>query len=364
VVELAWGWTQAVAGPGVVTNQFGDGLLFLAALLYGAHRVLSFHPVVNSDYRSWLATTPWTSRHPLPQGPIHLVLQDVMVLSFLAGVAWFRHPAVSPPHLILAFAFVYEAALAMTFAWLNMPWFAYAIAFGLGLVTLLWPSPLPALAAAFAVYSISYAGLRRAFDNFDRWDFERMSEHPLLSYSQEKVVDRMRQKILGWPFDGIRPKDVAASISYRDGTMLSLLAGWWSFVALQYAPPQIQAALGGVIIGGACQIAIFSRLGVYCWGYCSPIGLWGRIFTLRWIIPGYDQVFLVPLATIGVAVGGFAAQQFLRVSADIAAPATLALILLATLNGAPSLATWRLTGKHRLSPAALTASRQAELKQL
>ena len=34
-------------------------------------------------------------------------------------------------------------------------------------------------------------------------------------------------------------------------------------------------------------------------GYADPISLWGRIRTLRWIVPGYDQVFLVAAPASG-----------------------------------------------------------------
>src|SRR5262249_39312255 len=127
--RLAWG------AP--VELYVGNLLLHVGALIYAAYRVFSFHPAFNAAYHTWLATTPWTSRHPLPVGPLHLVVQDLLVLLFLAGLAWMRHPDVSPQGLILEFLFIYELSLAVSFAVLKMPWFGYAIGFGLGLVILL-----------------------------------------------------------------------------------------------------------------------------------------------------------------------------------------------------------------------------------
>src|SRR6266852_3804842 len=84
-------WVWGVQPP----HELGDSLLHLAALVYSVHRVISFHPVFNSAYQNWLAATPWTSRNPLPVGPIHLVIQDALVLGILACLAGARHPAVS-----------------------------------------------------------------------------------------------------------------------------------------------------------------------------------------------------------------------------------------------------------------------------
>jgi hypothetical protein len=356
ISRLAWGVT--------VDFFVGNLLLHLGAVVYAAHRVFSFHPAFSSAYHHWLATTPWTSRRPLPVGPIHLVTQDFLILAFLAGLAWMRHPLVSPAGLILEFLMVYELSLAVSFAFLKMPWFAYAIAFGLGLVTWLAPGLWPALAVAVAIYVVSYIGLRRALDNFENWDLGWMDEQPVLSLSQEKNLDRLRRKILGWPYDCIRPQEVAPSIAYRDGTMLSLLVGWWAFVMLSYVPSDHRFEVGCVLTGFACQFAVLTRLAAYCWGYAPPINVWGRIFTLRWIIPGYDQVFLAPLATIGVTVGAIWAQRHLNIPAGIAAPLTFATIFLFTLNGAPTLKRWRLTGNHRLSPAILMSSKKSEVTEV
>jgi hypothetical protein len=354
--RLAWGMP--------VDFFVGNLLLHLGVLVYAAHRVFSFHPAFSSAYHNWLATTPWTSRQPLPVGPIHLVTQDFLILAFLAGLAWMRHPLVSPPGLILEFLIVYVLSLAVSFSVLKMPWFAYAIAFGLGLVAFLAPRLWLALAIAAAIYVVAYLGLRRALDNFEDWDLGWMDEQPMLSLSQEKGLDRLRRKILGWPYDSIRPQEVAPSITYRDGTMLSLLIGWWFFVIVSYVPSDHRFEVGCVLAGFACQFTVFARLAAYCWGYAPPINVWGRIFTLRWIIPGYDQVFLAPLATIGVTAGGIWAQRHLNAPAGIAAPLTIAAIFLFTLNGAPTLKRWRLTGNHRLSPTVLMSSKRAEVMEV
>src|SRR5579872_2970049 len=70
-------------GPGF-ERVTSEGMIVIAATAYGLSRSFGFHPVFNAEYHKWLATTPWTNRLPLPAGPAHLVLQDVVVLAMLS----------------------------------------------------------------------------------------------------------------------------------------------------------------------------------------------------------------------------------------------------------------------------------------
>jgi hypothetical protein len=320
--------------------------------------------VFNPEYQKWLSATPWTNRKPLPAGPAHLVFQDLFVLAVLAGVAWLRHPAVSLPHLPIKFLMAYELGLASSFIMLAMPWFAYAIVFGFGLIVLVWQLPLIALGIAAALYVVSLAGLVRSLKDFANWDLTGFEESQFLSLSQQKALDRMRQKVLGWPFDCIRPTEVAESISYRNGTMLSLLVGWWVFVALERIAPLQLPDVWRFMFGLAAMPIILWRLQIFCWGYAPPISIWGRIFTLRWIIPGYDQVFLAPIAILAVVGCGQQLVAEFPGFVPLIVPATIAMMLLCAFNLGPSLKRWRLTGNHRLSPAFLMAKKQAEVQQV
>src|SRR5262249_26299220 len=189
-----------------------------------------------------------------------------------------------------------------------------------------------------------------------------INEQTTLVLNQDGI-DRMRRTVLGWPFDCIRPRDVAASISYRDGLMLSLLAGWWVFVVFQRVGSPARVG-GDLVLGFICRFARAGRIGTYCWGYAPPISLWGRIFTLRWVIPGYDYVFLAPLLAAGVTGAGISVQPLWKAPVEIAAPVTLALMFIVTLTSAPTPERWRLTGKHRLSPVILMATKKAEVTQV
>jgi len=355
------------AGPGI-PNAPQEFLIEMTAIFYAASRVFLFHPVFNSDYHKWLAAVPWTARKPLPAGPVHLVVQDVVLVGSLVAIAWLRHPEINLARLGINFLMMYELALAISFVFLARPWVTYAIIFGFGLIVLTWHMPLVALGVAGGLYVVSLAGLVRSLQDFENWDLSWLEEQPLFSMSQQKALDRLRKNILGWPFDSIRPRDVAASIPYRDGTMISLSFGWWAFVILQRIGPQIanaqpqfwQPFLFGML---GLPLAI-ARIGIYCWGYASPISFWGRVFTLRWIVPGYDLVVLAPLATLGSAVAGGELAYRFPAYISLIVPVTLILAGLCTFNLGPSLKRWRLTGNHRLSPAILMANKRAEVQQV
>ncbi len=109
----------------------GAFILVLAVVLHGVSRVVWFHPIWQNDYRAWLKRTPWTSRKPLPLGPIGLVWEDALVVGPLLLLCAIL-PAPSPVRLLCAFLIshllVVTATLFMTATWA----IGYSVAFGLG----------------------------------------------------------------------------------------------------------------------------------------------------------------------------------------------------------------------------------------
>jgi hypothetical protein len=271
------------------------------------------------------------------------------------------------PRLGINFLMMYETALSLSFVCLARPWFTYAIIFGFGLIVLTWQLPLVALGVAGSLYAVSLAGLVRSLHDFENWDLSWLEEQPMFSLSQQKALDRLRKNTLGWPFDYIRPRDVAESLSYRDGTMISLLMGWWAFVILQRMGPVPNAqpeSWLAFLLGFVGIPAASIRVAIYCWGYASPISFWGRVFTLRWIVPGYDQVVLAPLAALGSALGGGILAGLYPEYVTLVVPVAIIGVGFCTFNLGPSLKRWRLTGNHRLAPAFLMAKKQAEVQQV
>jgi hypothetical protein len=350
VLEGFWRAAEAVGGqPGRLDPRASLVVFEFFAAIYGMYRALAFHPVANPRYRAWLAATPWTSRKPLPAGPPHLVAQDVVLVGLALALGWWTAgpKALAVPLLFLA---GYLVPLALELAGTGEGLYAYAVGFGLGLVVRLLPDLPLALAAAAATYLVAYAGLRQSLRNFP-WERPDAPPKPAVRDIQVGVDP------LGWPFARLGPKFAdGRPMSLRNALLTSLLVGWW-FHALAALPwdPGDRASL---LFAGVCLaagLAPLFRLIAYLPGYAPPISLLGRLATGRWLIPGYDQVFVAPLLAAWI---GFSLPWFL-VSAGldslVAMPLTLGLTLFVVLAMGPDRKTWRLTGHHRIVPAGLQA---------
>jgi hypothetical protein len=218
-------------GVGRVEPRAGRVMLVAACLSYAVFRVRSFHPLSNWRYGQWLRNTPWTSSKPLPLGPIHLVWQDGVPLLALALLALFEGD-LNPLHLLTLFLAVYLAMLALSFRATGQWAFAYAVAFGLGLVIRLWYYPWLAAVAAALLYLFAYAGLRQSLATFP-WDVPWMDHLGRAMSSRGTANPAGDDNLLGWPFERLRPKwPTQIVIRTREAILVSLLAGWWLYAAV------------------------------------------------------------------------------------------------------------------------------------
>jgi hypothetical protein len=151
---------------------------------------------------------------------------------------------------------------------------------------------------------------------------------------------------LGWPFHSLSPKVHPPSISLRTTAALSLLFGWWSFCVVEASnmDPLPELILVFAILTG------IGRLATYCSGCTPSFNIWGRISSGRIIVPGFDQVFLTPLALVLVAMLG---EIVIRRSGSWY-PVTEAVVFGMTwyvlLGGGPTRRNWMLTGQYRIQP--------------
>jgi hypothetical protein len=328
----------------------GTWLLGVFCLSYATFRATYFHPFYDLRYGKWLRTTPWTSSKPLPLGPVHLVWQDGVVLVAMALLAYLQGD-LNPLRLLTFFLAVYLAWLSLSFQRTGQWAFAYAMWFGLGMEIRLWHHPWADAAAAVLLYPVAYVGLRQSLAKFP-WDVPSLYEVAQALSSHRTANPAGDGGPLGWPFDRLRPKWPAATgIRTRDAILLSLLAGWWLYaVAALSSDPGVRLRIVLLVHGPAVAFLVLGRLVAYCAGYAPPISFWGRLWTGRVIIPGYDKVFLAPLAV--VLIGWLLPELFAAhgLEPEIGVPLSLSLALLAGLSIGPSLLNWRLTGRHRLVP--------------
>lgn len=343
-------WAQgAPLAPGEFVLLFGDRYLRYIGAAYGVFRVISLHPFYRPGYRAWLERTPWTSARPLPIGPVALVWEDAVVQIVLVLLA-LTVPGCDPVRVVALTLFGYLAALALTMAPTGEPSYAYLVAFGLGLMVRLFPRPEAMLGTGAVVYVMAYVGLRRSLARFPwrlGWQEAITMNTPLERYIQSHCPDPS-----GWPYDRLGPSTEERSrLGRLDALLLSMLFGWWLF-AVEVLVPDRGSAIGlfAVLIPAGTFGLALSRLVLYTQGYVSPVSFWGRLWTFRWIVRGYDQVFIGPLCTLAICPLSIA--LFHRLGWDPLAflPVTAAAVLFTALATPPRLRRWRLTGQHRIVP--------------
>jgi len=330
--------------------QIPQRFVLLGCAAYGLYRVLAFHPAFRPTYKQWLQASPWTARLPLPLGPIHLAWQDGIVLLAAEILLW-KTPTIPATYPALVMLVPYLIVLACLLLITGLPRTGCCILLGLGALVHLAEHPGWALVMTVGIYLVAYVALRRSLQLFP-WDQAKLSDS-VDKIQQALTKPNQSNTTLLWPFNRLQPFDPQPLVTLETAAWISLVAGWYAHIFLTLAldaPASehdifvtILFTLGMIVVPGI-------RVLVYCIGYRSPISILGRIFTLRWIIPGYDRVFVAPICA---AMAGIIVQLVLgRLGAadHIALPIATGVTLMLTLTLGPTLGSWRLTGSHRLSP--------------
>jgi hypothetical protein len=344
-------WLIARTVPGGTTNEevmepletFRLVFLDVAAAVYAAYRLWRFHPACNQAYANWLRLSPWTAAKPLPLGPVHPVWQDGAVLAALAALAYLSAPTgwVYP---VIALVMIY--LIGFTFLLLFTRQWAHGVALGF-----LWPSlllpgvhetPAPALTVIAAMVVVIWHGHRRSLKAFP-WE---KSISPTGSILQAEIPSLAPTSNLGWAFSTLSPKIKLPSVSPKTNLAMGALAGWWTFCVISASREDPGPEW---ILFFAVLLALF-RLIRYGAGTAPPFNIWGRFASGRLIIPGYDKIFLTPLATVLVAVLGVIVVKRYGSWYAGAESCLIAVVWWIVFGGGPTLRNWALTGEHRLTP--------------
>jgi hypothetical protein len=324
------------AAPGLVAEV----TLWLPFIGYGAYRVVRFHPAFQTDYRDWLRQTPWRVGKPLPLGPVHLVLQDAVILGAMVALAW---PLLGDDAFLLLryFAIGYLAPLAMALYIGQAGWFGYFIVFNGGFLALFWHHPLIFPAMSLVSYGIVLAGLRHSLTRLP-WDAAHRTR-----------PGEETQANLGWPFAQLGPKP-GPPREYAAGKAIAagLLVGWLAYAIDQRIQEEgIGAPLRATVPMAFVWLGL-TRLVRYRTGHAAPLSLMGRLRTGRLIIKGYDQIFAAPLLTVFTPIVALMVGQRLGWPTDVLVAGALAVSVAITFGMGPGLLEWQLTGNHRLTPSA------------
>lgn len=341
-------WVESRLGQDLpIKSRVVNFLVFYAAIHHALFRVFAFHPAFRPGYRAWLELTPWTSRKPLPLGPVELVWEDGLVLGPLILLCH-TLPVSLAPQLLCTFLLVHLLAVDRSLWLTRSRGFAYATAFGLGLAVWTWGEPIACLFVLAATYAVAYDGLRRALARFP---WHPRGESRSMSSSDTLVIGG-RREVCGWPHDRMMADVIRCpSVRLSDAFWGTALSCWWFYVLLSLVTdPADRSRLSAFGFGIALVGSVLGRLAVYSQGCTEPMTVWARIRTNRWIIPSFDRVIIAPVCS-GL-VGG--AILVMLHACGVPAPAGLdvagGMTILAALITPPSLRQWRLTGGHRIVP--------------
>jgi energy-coupling factor transporter ATP-binding protein EcfA2 len=214
------------------------------------------------------------------------------------------------------------------------------------------------VSASKLVYLMIYEGLRRGFDHFP-WKHLEMP-----TADSDLTAGRGPSGMWGWPYDRMLREVVGdQSISRIDAILCCMLGSLWLFVLTSFiADPNDRRIAMAFPFVAALALCPLGRLYIYVMEYIFPITLWARIWTGRWLIPDYDQVFVGPICAFLVGPLSLALLRAWRVPLDFSLPIATGLIPLVALITPPRLKRWRLTGQHRIVHAMSFATAQAGSK--
>lgn len=323
--------------------------LGVVSILYGMWRVAGFHPFFRPRYREWLRTVAWDQSKLLPLGSPTLVAQDGIVLLVLGALAgsweWGLYYAIA---MLAVWSFLLTVAnygagldaLALLGAMALMPLMLMKFFPWLGVMTLV-------------AYLIAAAGVAPSMRMFP---WERIPRWDALNGSSK--VEQEGRPTDSWPL--LRPPhlgDAPVAMSLTHAMM------WATFVSAAMVTITLGIELDDSTRGGtyersfsgamlavraASMLLCFGRILTYASSCRPPINAAGRLATGRWIIPGYDQIFVAPLLTLLIGLGGPILLWHWRTSAPLAAGISMFAIVAVTFGMGPTLSTWHLTGEYRV----------------
>lgn len=327
-------------------SRVGPRILLAGGLLLGAYRAIAFHPYFRPGYVRWLKGTPWTVSKPLPLGSLELVPEDALALGLLALLGT-TLPDFTSLYIINMFLLGNICALILTFWKTGAPVHGYCALLFLGFIPQWWQRQWIDLALLTGIYLIVHEGLWHTLRKFP-WQSEGfLSDFGLVN----APAGTDRNPSCGWSFDRFyRDIRMAKGINRIDALLCCMLGSWWVWsVCSLIVDPRERAAAVGVIALAVICFAPSARWLIYIRGYQSPISVWGRVWTFRWIIPGYDQVYVGPICSF---MGGVLLFWFLMrirpIPVDVCWVIAGGAAAFLALTSPPSLRRWRLVGEHRI----------------
>jgi hypothetical protein len=345
IADDGWDGSRPVIGVGFLMLLGG----------YVAYRNVRSHPVFNVKYCEWLECSPWAPGVKTPFGTVGLHWADLLALGLVilyclpfTAIPWW---APVPLFMILQIGMImilllpragqyrellgiYLLGCAMLIAIMNL------------LLTL-------ALGIFIVAWVLSLVALERSFRSFP-W---RETRERTQLISQKTLGDLLKSKTeqVGWPHTALAPNSEPPSVSLEQSVNWALFLSVTAFVPVHFlvlAMPDREDGFvfASLIMGLAALIFGLFRLFSYISGRRSSCPIQYRIVHFKWIVPGYDKVFVAPIAIFMIPFLMMPAMRFLGLRADFGVLIGSFLIVLSALCMPPTLRDWHLTGMHSCVP--------------
>ncbi len=319
--------------PSAVLN-----VLYVLAFAYGGARIVGFSPIWRSGYLAWLLQTPWHRGQRLPLGSVHPGLQDLVLLSLIIGPAAMFLRTV-PVSLLAAASCGYAVFVTFTVGKSGQKWEAMLLAFGLGVLILLWTTQEPLALVVIVLHGICYVALQRSLLRLQELSVSESGG------SLAVRIDAAQRASSGWPFAALSPRLPPARINLPTSGAAAFVAGWLTFVFEEVGDGEYRLT---VLLLIAAPIV---RLGVYLSGHSGGGSILRRIGSFKPLLRSYDYVFFAPLIAVAIELG---APPLLARFTDFPSSLVNAIIVFAVVlilcAGGPTLAAWRFTSGASMTP--------------
>lgn len=377
---------ESGVGPAWASGfEAARGVIALVALLgacvYGALRAAYFHPLCRRSHYQWLLAAPWDVSRALPFGPITLAPQDLVWLAVFGACAGQHGLLWAVAACLLAIGAYLTVATALLLR-AGPYWAGYVLVLLAGLLMQLyvwrWAQFLAELrlrirethswffwsvtAVMLTMIAVSQFALRRQLSRFP-WPAEMVIEWLPRGAHQQRT--RNQRATLGWPLDTLRPGSARDSaVSAVERVALSLCIGWLAMVfgggalirelmmalASDDGSTDIRLAPAMPMLL-AMVFPLFRLVDRTVLRTRAPMSALGRWSVGRAWIPGFDQVWVAPLASIALVLAGALVIRTAPPLAELVAFTVTTSALLIHFFAPPSEAVWQLTGSHRLAPS-------------
>ncbi|CAA6692292.1 Unannotated [Lentimonas sp. CC19] len=305
--------------------------------MYGFWRLVGKHPITRPQYAEWLGNTPWTPKHPLPDGPVQLTWQDGIVVAIFQLLIWLHLEPI--PFLgVIVFAYAYLTPCALYLRILKQHKAAYSICFLL---------LIPLIGGEHSLFLHSFSLLTGLV-------ISQIS----LPKSLETCIQKMRHgdtpqiivtnsNIERGPTSRMPMVTPQRFLSRPESVALSLLIGMFSSILFNHPGTAdfLQSPTSGMMLIG---LPIIVYLGCYLNKHQAPLSITGRIKTGKFIIPKFDSIFIAPLLVLSVTLILLPVLKASTIPPELIIGTTISYTLIILLNVGPTEAEFNLTGAHQI----------------